>query len=147
VLEDGSVYSRPGKLFFSNLAVDPGTGSVLLRAEFPNPGHELLPGMFARIRFPEGITDDTIKVPQRAVQTGPQGQYVMVVDASGMVAPRTVRTGEMAGEDFIITDGLSQGDQVIVNGLQKARPGAPVKPVQWNPQASNAASGVSAAKR
>ncbi len=146
VLEDGSVYPRAGKLFFSNLAVDPGTGSVLLRAEFPNPRHELLPGMFARIRFPEGITDNTIRVPQRAVQTGPQGQYVMVV-ASGMVSPRAVKTGEMAGEDFIVTDGLSPGDQVIVNGLQKARPGTLVKPLQWSPQASDAASGTSAAKR
>ncbi len=147
VLEDGSIYARPGKLFFSNLAVDPGTGSVLLRAEFPNPRHELLPGMFARVRFPEGVTDDTIRVPQRAVQTGPQGQYVMVVDASGMATPRPVKTGEMAGGDFIIAEGLSPGDQVIVNGLQKVRPGAPVKPVPWSEPGSDAASGVAAVKR
>ena len=133
VLEDGSIYSQPGKLLFSNLAVDPSTGSVSLRAEFPNPAQELLPGMFASIRFPEGTADNSIRVPQRAVQGGTQGQFVMTVDAEGKVAPRPVVTGGMSGGDFIIVDGLKVGDQVIINGLQKARPGASVKPVPWNP--------------
>ena len=145
VLEDGSIYPLPGKLLFSNLAVDPGTGSVMLRAEFPNHKHELLPGMFARIRLAEGITDNTIKVPQSAVQIGALGQFVMVVDATGMVAPRPVKTGGMAGPDFIIAEGLSPGDRVIVGGLQKVRPGAPVKPVAWNPTGSDPASNVPAA--
>jgi len=136
VLEGGSIYPQTGKLLFSNLAVDPSTGSVSLRAEFPNPAHELLPGMFASIRFPEGSADNSIRVPQRAVQAGPQGQFVMTVDAEGKAAPRPVKTGGMAGGDFIIAEGLKIGDQVIVNGLQKARPGTSVKPVQWNP-ASN----------
>lgn len=135
VLEDGSVYSLPGKLLFSDLAVDPATGSVSIRALFPNPKHELLPGMFARIRFPEASADNSIKLPQRAVQAGPQGQYVTVVDADGKAAVRPVQTGGMAGTDFVITGGLKVGEQVIVNGLQKARPGTPVKPVPWNPQA------------
>lgn len=134
LLEDGSIYSQPGKLLFSNLAVDSGTGSVLLRAEFPNPKKELLPGMFVRIRFPEGSSENTITVPQRAVQITPQGQFVTVVDTSGKAAPRPVRVGSMTGGDFVIEDGLQPGDQVIVNGLQKARPGTPVKPVEWNPQ-------------
>lgn len=133
VLEDGSIYPQPGKLLFSNLAVDPSTGSISLRAKFPNPGHELLPGMFASIRFPEGSADNSIRVPQRAVQAGPQGQFVMTVDAEGKATPRPVKTGGMAGGDFLITDGLKVGDQVIVNGLQKARPGSPVKAVPWNP--------------
>ena len=133
VLEGGNVYPLPGKLLFSNLAVDPSTGSVSLRAEFPNPAHELLPGMFASIRFSEGSADNSIRVPQRAVQSGPQGQFVMTVDAEGKAAPRPVKTGGMAGGDFLITDGLKVGDQVIVNGLQKARPGTPVKAVPWNP--------------
>ena len=133
MLEDGSVYPHSGKLLFSNLAVDPSTGSVSLRAEFPNKEHELLPGMFARIRFPEGSADNSIKVPQRAVQIGAQGQFVMVVDAESKAAPRPIKTGGMAGSDFVIADGLKIGDQVIVNGLQKARPGTAVKPVQWNP--------------
>jgi len=139
ILEDGSVYSQPGKLLFSDLAVDPATGSVSLRALFPNPKRELLPGAFVRIRFPEAIVDQAIRVPQRAVQAGPQCQFVMVVDAEGKVAPRPVKTGGMSGSDFIIAEGLKGGEQVIVNGLQKARPGSPVKPVPWNPNAATAA--------
>jgi membrane fusion protein (multidrug efflux system) len=133
VLEDGSIYPKPGKLLFSNLAVDAGTGSVALRAEFPNAGHDLLPGMFVRIRFQEASAENSIKVPQRAVQMTTQGQLVMVVDAESKVAPRPVKVGGMSEGDFIIEEGLKPGDQVIVNGLQKIRPGAPVKAVEWNP--------------
>jgi membrane fusion protein (multidrug efflux system) len=139
ILEDGSVYPQPGKLLFSDLAVDPATGSVSLRALFPNPRHELLPGAFARIRFPEAIADRAIRVPQRAVQSGPQGQFVMVVDTESKAAPSPVKTGGMSGGDFIIAEGLKGGEQVIVNGLQKARPGTPVKPVPWSPNAIPAA--------
>ena len=129
VLEDGSVYPLSGKIFFTDMAVDPGTGSVSLRAEFPNPKHELLPGMFVRIRFPEALAENVIRIPQRAVQASPQGQFVMVVGAESKATPMPVKTGDMAGEDFIIAEGLKGGEQVIVNGLQKARPGTPVKPV------------------
>ncbi|MDP2806070.1 MAG: efflux RND transporter periplasmic adaptor subunit, partial [Gallionellaceae bacterium] len=139
MLEDGSVYAFPGKLIFSDLAVDPSTGSVSIRAVFPNINKELLPGMFARIRFPEANLDNTIKLPQRAVQAGPQGQFVMVVDAESKATPRPVKTGGMSGSDFVISSGLKVGDQVIVNGLQKARPGTVVKPVPWNPQAPSQA--------
>ena len=147
VLEDGSLYPQPGKLMFSDLAVDPATGSVSLRAVFPNPGHELLPGAFVRIRFPEARLDQAIRVPQRAVQPGPQGQLVMVVDGEGKAAPRPVKTGGMSGGDFIIAEGLKGGERVIVNGLQKARPGTPVKPVPWNPNASPAAQPPAGEKR
>lgn len=133
ILEDGSVYAKPGKLLFSNLAVDSSTGSVSLRAEFPNPEHKLLPGMFVRIRFREGISDNSIKVPQRAVEMTTSGQIVMVVD-QGKVTPRPIKTGAMAGGDFVVEEGLQAGDRVIVNGLQKIRPGAPVKAVEWNPE-------------
>jgi len=129
VLEDGSVYPLSGKIFFTDMAVDPGTGSVSLRAEFPNPKHELLPGMFVRIRFPEALAENVIRIPQRAVQASPQGQFVMVVGAEDKATPMPVKTGDMAGEDFIIAEGLKGGEQVIVNGLQKARPGTVVKPV------------------
>lgn len=129
MLEDGSVYGHTGKIFFTDLAVDPGTGSVSLRAEFPNPKHELLPGMFVRVRFPEAVTENAISIPQRAVQAGPQGQFVMVVGAENKVAPMPVKTGSMAGSDFIIAEGLKGGEQIIVNGLQKARPGSVVSPV------------------
>ena len=127
VLEDGSVYPLPGRIMFSDLAVDPNTGSISLRAEFPNPKRELLPGTFVRIRVPQAEMDGAIKLPQRAVQSSPQGQFVTIVDNQGKAAPLPVKTGAMAGTDWIIEQGLKGGEQVIVNGLQKVRPGAPVK--------------------
>jgi len=133
--EDGSLYPLAGQILFSDLAVDPTTGAVSLRAEFPNPQRELLPGMFVRIRFPAAVADHAIRVPQRAVQGGPQGQFVTLVAPDGKAVPQPVKTSGMVGGDFIITEGLKGGEQVIVNGLQKARPGTPVKAVPWNPQA------------
>jgi membrane fusion protein (multidrug efflux system) len=135
LLEDGSLYPLKGRLLFTDLAVDPNSGAVVLRAEFPNPRRELLPGTFVRVRFPQSQLDDAIRVPQRAVQGSGQGQVVMTVDAGGKVAPRPIKTGAMSGTDFIVVDGLKVGDQVIVNGLQKARPGSVVKPVPWTPGA------------
>jgi membrane fusion protein (multidrug efflux system) len=135
ILEDGSVYAQPGKFLFSDMAVDPATGNVLLRAEIPNARHELLPGMFVRIRFSQAIAENAISIPQRAVQINPQGQFVLLVDAEGKVSPRPVKTGSMAGGDFIISEGLQGGEQVIVNGVQKARPGSVVKAVPWDPSA------------
>ena len=135
VLEDGSVYAHPGKLQFSDLAVDPNTGSIQLRAEFPNPKRELLPGTFVRVRVPQALMDNAIKLPQRAVQSNNLGQFVMVVDKDGKVAPQPVKADGMSGADWIIADGLKGGEQVIVNGLQKAPPGSVVKPVPWNPEA------------
>lgn len=135
VLEDGSLYPEKGRLQFTDLAVDPNSGAVILRAEFPNPRRDLLPGTFVRIRFPQAQLDAAIRVPQRAVQGGAQGQFVMTVDADGKVAPRPIKTGAMSGPDFIVRDGLKGGEQVIVNGLQKARPGTVVKPVTWAPGA------------
>lgn len=131
IQEDGSLYPEAGQLLFSNLAVDPTTGSVTLRALFPNPRHELLPGAFVRIRFPEATAEKVMRVPQRAVQSTPMGQSVLVVDGSGKVTSRVVKTGAMSGSDFIITEGLQGGEEVIVNGLQKVQPGAMVKAVPW----------------
>lgn len=133
VLEDGSLYPEKGRLQFADLAVDPNSGAVVMRAEFPNPQRELLPGTFVRVRFPQAQVDDAIRVPQRAVLGGAAGQSVMTVGAENKVVPVPVRTGAMAGGDFIVTDGLKGGEQVIVNGLQKARPGSVVKPVPWMP--------------
>ena len=135
VLEDGSLYPEKGRLQFTDLAVDPNSGAVVLRAEFPNPRRELLPGTFVRVRFPQAQLDSAIRVPQRSVQGGAQGQFVMTVDAEGKVAPRPIKTSTMSGGDFIVDDGLKGGELVIVNGLQKARPGATVKPVPWTPGA------------
>lgn len=129
LLEDGSTYAQVGRISFTDMAVDAGTGAVSLRAEFPNPKHELLPGMFVRLRFPEAMAENAIRVPQRAVLATEQGQLVMLVGADGKVAPHPVSTGGMAGADFVIASGLIGGEQVIVNGLQRARPGTVVKPV------------------
>jgi len=135
VLEDGSLYPEKGRLQFTDLAVDPNSGAVILRAEFPNPRRELLPGTFVRVRFPQAQLDGAIRVPQRAVQGGAQGQFVMIVDAEGKVVPRPIKTSTMSGGDFIVDGGLTGGEKVIVNGLQKARPGMVVKPVSWTPGA------------
>lgn len=135
VLEDGSLYAHQGKLLFSDLAVDPNTGSIMMRAQFPNPRRELLPGTFARVRVAQGTMDNVFKVPQRAVVANPQGQFVMVVNAEGKPEQRPVKTGAMSGGDWIVAEGLTGGEQIIVNGLQKARPDMPVKTVPWNPAA------------
>jgi len=134
-LDDGSLYPEKGRLKFTDLAVDPASGAIVLRAEFPNPRRELLPGAFVRVRFPQARVESALTVPQRAVQGSAAGQMVMVVDAEGKVAPRPIKTGGMVGGDFIVTDGLRAGETVIVNGLQKARPGSVVKPVPWMPGA------------
>jgi membrane fusion protein (multidrug efflux system) len=135
VLEDGSIYPEKGRLQFTDLAVDPNSGAVVLRAEFPNPRRELLPGTFVRVRFPQAQLDDALRVPQRAVMGGTGGQSVLSVDAENKVVPLPIKTGEMAGSDFIVVSGLKGGEQVIVNGLQKVKPGATVKPVSWTPGA------------
>ena len=129
LLADGSVYPSEGQLVFSDLAVDPATGSVSLRALFPNARRELLPGAFVRVRFPEAVADNVILIPQRAVQTGPAGQFVSVVNDEGKVIPTPIVTRGTSGQSFIVSQGLKGGEQVIVNGLQKARPGSVVRPV------------------
>ena len=135
LLEDGSIYPEKGKLQFTDMAVDPNSGAVVLRAEFPNPKRELLPGTFVRVRFPQSQMDQAITVPQRAVMSSPQGQTVMVVGEESKLSPRPIKTGAMAGADFIVTEGLKGGELVVVNGLQKIKPGAVVKPVPWTPGA------------
>jgi membrane fusion protein (multidrug efflux system) len=133
VMEDGSIYPLKGKLLFSDQVVDPTTGSIAIRATFPNPRHDLLPGMFATVRFSGVSAEHVVKLPQRAVMVGPQGQFVYVVDADGKVAVRPIKTSAMAGPDFVVEEGVQVGEQVIVDGLQKIRPGIPVKPVPLEP--------------
>lgn len=129
ILENGQVYGHKGRLFFSDLSVDPGTGAITLKAEFPNPQRLLLPGTFVRVRLPQAVEENAITVPQRAVQSGPQGQYVLLVGPEDKAMPRPVKVGAMAGTDFVIVDGLKGGETLIVDGVQKAKPGAVVKPV------------------
>lgn len=130
LLEDGSEYPQKGKLLFSDLAVDPATGSVSLRAQFPNPQRVLLPGMYVRVRLAQAVADKAITVPQRALQRSSQGAFVMLVK-DGKVAVQPVQVGEAQGDQWIVESGLAAGDQVIVEGLQKAPPGTPVKTVPF----------------
>lgn len=138
VLENDSVYALPGKLLFSDLAVDPNTGAVSLRAEFPNPKKDLLPGMFVRVRYAQAKADKLISLPQRAVQLSPAGASVLVVGEDGKVAPRPVKLGGMSGSTWTVLSGLNGGEQVIVEGHMKAYPGSVVKPVPWAPAAAAA---------
>lgn len=134
ILEDGSVYSETGTLSFSDITVDPATGSVLLRALFPNPRHELLPGMFVRARLEQGVAENAIEVPQQAVTRTPKGDaMVLVPDSAGKVAVRIIKVSRTSGPNWLVTDGLKPGDQVIVDNLMKVRPGMPVKAVPFKP--------------
>ncbi|TQK06159.1 MULTISPECIES: efflux RND transporter periplasmic adaptor subunit [unclassified Herbaspirillum] len=133
LLENGQPYPLPGKLLFSDITVDEATGSISLRAEFPNPKRVLLPGTYVRAKIEQAIDEQALMVPQQAVMRDLNGSSVFVVDADNKVAPRVVKTGSAQGNNWQVIDGLKEGDRVIVEGLQKVRPGAAVKPVQWNP--------------
>ncbi|MEN9657962.1 MAG: hypothetical protein RL571_1427 [Pseudomonadota bacterium] len=129
LLEDGSAYAHGGKLLFAEQTIDPTTGTVTLRAEFPNPDHLLLPGMFATVRVAQGAMDATVRVPQQAIVSSPQGQFVYVVGGDNKVAPAPVKTGGFSGKDWIVLSGLKGGERVMIDGIQKVRPGAVVSPV------------------
>ncbi|EJL28252.1 RND family efflux transporter, MFP subunit [Caulobacter sp. AP07] len=127
-LEDGSTYPVPGRLEFSDVTVDPTTGSVGLRATFDNPNGVLLPGMYVRAVLGKGVANGGMLIPQPAVSRDPKGAAtVMVVGAKGAAEPRVITTSQTIGDKWLVTSGLKPGDQVIVEGLQKVRPGAPVK--------------------
>lgn len=129
-LEDGSVYPEHGRLKVSEASVDPSTGSVVLRAVFPNPRRELLPGMFVRAQLAQGTRAAALLVPQRGVSHNPKGEAtVLIVDKDDKVAERVVTADRSINGEWLITAGLAAGDRVIVDGLQKAKPGSPVKPV------------------
>ena len=134
LLDDGTTYSQAGRLLFSDVTVDPTSGMVTLRAEFPNPDHMLLPGMFARGRLEQAVDSKAITVLQRGVSVGANGiATVMVVGADGKAEARIVTIGQAVGNKWIVTDGLKAGENVIVEGLQKIGPGMAVKPVPFNP--------------
>lgn len=128
VLEDGSLYGAGGRLAFSEVTVDQATGSVTLRAVFPNPKGDLLPGMYVRARLTQGVNRVAILVPHAAVSRTPRGEaQVMVVNSESKVEPRTVKAEQSIGDKWVVTEGLAAGDRVIVEGLQKVKPGAPVQ--------------------
>jgi len=137
VLEDGTEYARAGKLLFSDLTVDATTGQITLRAEVPNPGGALLPGLYVRVRLEQAQAGNAITLPQQAVTRSPQGDSVMVVTADGKVSPRPVKVGGQQNGQWVILDGLRAGEQVMVDGFQKLRGGAPVKPVPWQAPGSS----------
>ena len=128
LLEDGTEYSKPGKLAFSEVSVDPTTGSFALRVVVPNPDHDLLPGMYVRAVVGTGIRKNALLVPQLGVQRDPTGGTTSrVVGADDKVAVREVRVSQTVGDKWLVEDGLVAGDRVVVEGLQKIRPGAPVQ--------------------
>lgn len=132
VTEDGRPYPLPGKLLFSDVTVDATTGNITLRAEFPNPDRRLLPGMYVRASLQQAINEAAILVPQQAIMRSLNGSTVMVVNGDNTVALRNVVTAAAEGNNWVVSEGLKSGDRVIVEGLQKTRPGATVKPVTWN---------------
>jgi len=129
VLEDGSQYRLPGRLDFVDMSIDETTGTAALRAKFPNPQRTLLPGQFVRARIEAGVQAKGLLVPQRVVTVSPQGATVMVVNAKNIAEARPVKVGALEGGSWVIQSGLDPGERVIVDGLQKAAPGKPVKPV------------------
>jgi membrane fusion protein (multidrug efflux system) len=127
LLEDGSTYPLPGKLKFSDVTVDPGTGAITLRAEFPNPKGDLLPGMYVRAVLEEGVMDAALLVPQPAVSRDAAGKpQAYVVDAAGKLEQRALVTDRAIGDQWLVSSGLKAGDRLVVSGQQKARPGAAV---------------------
>ena len=131
VLEDGTEYSETGKIQFSEVSVDEGTGSVTLRAVFPNPKQELLPGMFVRAKVNEGIREDAILLPQKGVTRNAKGEpTALVVGEGNRVEQRVLEVDRTLGDKWIVLSGIRPGDRVILEGLQKTAPGREVKPAE-----------------
>jgi len=127
LMDNGKEYSQAGTLEFSDVTVDETTGSITLRAIFPNPNDSLLPGMFVRARLDEGVNNDALLVPQQGITRNPRGDATaMVVGADNKVELRTVTTTQAIGDKWVVTDGLKSGDKIIVTGLQKIKPGVQV---------------------
>jgi membrane fusion protein (multidrug efflux system) len=134
LLEDGTPYPLQGSLKFSDITIDPSTGSFILRMVFPNPKLTLLPGMYVRTIVQEGIIENAILVPQQAVSRDPKGNPVaLIVDAENKVQMRMLGLSRAIGDKWNVSEGLKQGDQVIVEGIQRVRPGVSVKVVPFDP--------------
>jgi membrane fusion protein (multidrug efflux system) len=138
VLDDGTEHPQSGKLLFGDLTVDSTTGQVTFRAEVPNPGGRLLPGLYVRVKLEQAQASGAITLPQQAVTRGPTGDTVMVVGADGKVAPRPVEIGGQQNGLWVVLKGLQAGEQVMVDGFQKLRGDAPVKAVPWMPPTAQA---------
>lgn len=137
--DDGTEYEQPGRLLFSEVTVEATTGQVILRGQFPNPDGDLLPGMYVRVLVEQGIQKNVIAIPQQAVQRDSAGRsQVYVVKSDDTLELRTVRTGRVVGDKWVIEEGLSAGERVVVEGFQKIRPGAAVNAQAWKVDASAA---------
>ena len=133
LLEDGTPYPQEGTLKFSEVTVDPSTGSFILRMVFPNPKYILLPGMYVRAVVQEGVVDRAILVPQQGVSRDPKGNPVaLIVDGSGKVEQRMITVARAMGDRWLVSEGLNPGDRLIVEGRQRIRPGASVKAVPFD---------------
>ena len=139
LLENGQVYGQPGRLLFTDLTVDPGTGQVNLRAEVPNPDGYLLPGMYVRARLQQAELENVVLLPMQAVtRGGAQGDTVMVVHPDGSFEPRVVSVALMHDKQWVVSAGLEPGEQVMVDGFMKLMPGVgKVKPVPFGPQSGD----------
>ncbi|MCD6394582.1 MAG: efflux RND transporter periplasmic adaptor subunit [Planctomycetes bacterium] len=133
ILEDGIPYPLEGTLQFQDVTVDPTTGSVILRVVFPNPEGILLPGMFVRAVIIEGVNERAILIPQQGISRTPKGDpFTLIVDADNKVQQRMLTLDRAIGNKWLVSSGLNPGDRVIVEGIQKVRPGAPVKVIPFN---------------
>jgi len=139
LLEDGSTYARTGTLRFSGAAVNPSTGAVTLRAVFPNPDGLLLPGMYVRAVLQTGVAEQALLVPMQAVSRDAQGQAsVLVVDARSQITRRVVTVDRAVGNRWLVSDGLKDGEEVVVEGAQKVKPGDTVQAYASEPTAARA---------
>jgi membrane fusion protein (multidrug efflux system) len=132
VFDDGSLYAEPGRLLFASANVDPNTGQVTLRAEFPNQNGDLLPGLYVRVRIEQAVRQNAFTIPQRAVVRDDNGQaqvYVLGSDNSAQI--RKIALGQASGSEWVVESGLNAGEIVIVDGVQKVRPGLKVTPEPW----------------
>ncbi|MDK4717668.1 efflux RND transporter periplasmic adaptor subunit [Rhizobium sp. CNPSo 4039] len=135
VFDGGKTYTKPGKLLFSNANVDPNTGQVTLRAEFPNPDGDLLPGMYVRVRIEQAVQQNGITVPQRAVTRDAQGNpQVLVLAADQTAQVRNIVLGASFGAEWFVLSGLKDGETIIAEGVQKVTPGGKVVAEPWTPQ-------------
>ncbi|MBB6484808.1 efflux RND transporter periplasmic adaptor subunit [Rhizobium lusitanum] len=147
VFDGGKVYSLPGKLLFSNANVDPNTGQVTLRAEFPNPKGDLLPGMYVRVRIEQAVQQAGLTIPQRAVTRTSEGKpqvYVLAADSTAQV--RDISLGSSLGSEWVVLSGLKAGEKVIADGVQKVQPGAKVDAEAWKPDAAEPSTSIQATK-
>jgi len=128
IQDDGSLYPLPGKLLFAEISVDPGTGQIILRSEFPNPDLDLLPGSFVRVRLEQAVDKQGISVPQRAITRDSAGiPMVLLLDAEQTVSQQPVELGAVIADRWVVSHGLKPGDRIVVEGLQHARPGEKVE--------------------